>query len=118
MKYETTSAINARIAEIDNTITSLNQEKLELNTQLEELAAASPEYQLAIHLHDSTCKWNHTDGCSWYYEFKDKKHVWTGHAHSHALKQAQHLIAEATSIGVDVDTVLKMSTILSKSLKV
>ena len=41
--------------------------------------------QLAIKLHDLTCKSNHTDGCGWYYEISKGSHNWTGHTHQRYL---------------------------------
>lgn len=63
------------------------QEQLKL--QQEELVRLSPVHKLAIAIHDATCYTNHTDGCSWYYEIKNSRHEWSGHAHARALDQAK-----------------------------
>jgi hypothetical protein len=63
---------------------------LEKKRQLQKLR---PEEQLAIRLHDNLCHWNHTDGCSWFYETKGlgHKHDWAGNSHRGYLEKALYL---------------------------
>lgn len=48
----------------------LRKQRKELNEKIEKLEkiANDPTRILAERLHGSFCHWNHTDGCSWYYE--------------------------------------------------
>ena len=66
----------------------------------------SPAHQLAKELHGMLCNQNHTDGCGWHYEFKNKQHDWTGHAHSEYLKKAQKMICHCDEHGMDVGATL------------
>jgi len=53
--------------------------------------ALPEEYKLAITLHVMQCRWNHADGCGWYYEMKDGVHNWNGQSHEPYLRKAQVL---------------------------
>lgn len=39
-----------------------------LEAEWKALNSLTPLERLATMLHDSTCTWNHTDGCGWWYE--------------------------------------------------
>lgn len=69
------------------------QEAIEIERKrVAKLMAMPQEKQLAIALHDATCKHNHTDACSWYYEMtKEGDHGWEGPAHSEYLDRAAKL---------------------------
>ena len=41
----------------------------------------TPMQELAEELHTLLCHWDHTEGCSWYYETSGKATNWTGYAH-------------------------------------
>lgn len=45
--------------------------------------------EIAIKLHRYTCKCNHTDGCSWFYEIKDGMHDWSGFEHKRYLNKVK-----------------------------
>ena len=48
---------------------------------------------LVILAHDTLCRWNHTDGCSWGYEMNsDGSHNWQGWAHARWLKHLDDLV--------------------------
>lgn len=36
--------------------------------EIKYLFSIHPEYEIAELLHAKMCNWNHTDGCSWFYE--------------------------------------------------
>ena len=80
------------VTEIAAEIARRKQELAELETQLEVAKTEPEDIQLARKLHDMLCEWNHTDGCGWYYEFRDKKENWEGHAHSTYLGKARRLM--------------------------
>lgn len=74
-----------------------------LEKELETAKLESPDHQLAKELHSMLCTWNHTDGCGWYYEFKNKQDDWTGRAHGEYLKRAQKLIHACSQEGCTVE---------------
>ena len=99
---------NLTIFGIEEQIKKHQQELIDLETKLVEAKKESPDHQLATELHSMLCTWNHTDGCGWFYEFKNKKDDWTGHAHGEYLKKAQKLIHKCEHDGVPVESALSM----------
>lgn len=71
---------------------ALSEAKTALAAAQDEMNGMTPEQRIAIRLHDTTCRWNHTDGCGWFYEFKDKQHDWSGSSHKSYLEKAFKLI--------------------------
>ena len=61
------------VSELTVQIERRKQELAELEQKLKEAQAEPEDIRLARQLHDLLCHWNHTDGCSWYYETKNKK---------------------------------------------
>lgn len=54
----------------------------------------SPEQTFAIALHETRCRWNHTDGCGWEYEIKNRtEHQWGDWTHAKYLEQAEPISA-------------------------
>jgi hypothetical protein len=84
----------------------------DLQAQLEKAKLESPDHQLAKELHSMNCTWNHTDGCGWYYEMKNKQDDWTGHAHGEYLKKAQRLIHKCQDDGVTVEQAIALYKIV------
>ncbi len=80
------------VTEIAAEIERRKQELAELENQLDIAKNEPDDYRLARELHALLCRWNHTDGCGWFYEFKDKQDVWTGHAHAEYLGKARKLM--------------------------
>ena len=78
----------------------------DLQSQLIEAKLESTDHQLAKELHSMLCTYNHTDGCSWHYEFKNKNDDWTGSAHTEYLKKAQKLIGHCDREGMDITATL------------
>ena len=64
---------------------------LKIDEELESLKAFEPPERIAIVLHDLICRHNHTDGCSWFYELKDKVHDWEKAEHKDWLKRVSGL---------------------------
>lgn len=50
-----------------------------------ELTMLGKAKELAIQLHELDCGFDHTDECSWGYEFVDGKHLWNRYAHQRYL---------------------------------
>jgi hypothetical protein len=90
-----------------------NKEDLkDLESQLEYARSQNPVHQLAIELHNMQCRWNHTDGCGWYYEFQNKKDDWTGYAHTEYLKRASSLMAKAEKENISIDQMMAIYKIV------
>lgn len=87
----------------------------ELQAEIDKLSAAKSkleampaEHQLAIQLHETLCTWNHTDGCSWQYEFSNGQVEWDGYAHGKYLAKARKLIIFCEEHNVQVDKVISV----------
>lgn len=97
------------IQDIENEIAKVKEEHQKKLDELQHKLATEREksfdQQVATELHGLLCTWNHTDGCGWFYEFKDKKDNWSGSAHNNYLMRAQKLIHHC---GGNVDVVRKM----------
>jgi len=85
-----------------------NQEVKDLEAQLAAAKLESPDQQLAKQLHSMLCTWNHTDGCSWFYEMKNKQDDWTGHAHGEYLKKAQMITHQCKQRNIPVQTAMEV----------
>ena len=91
---------------IEEKIKQQEQSLKDLQAQYVEAKLESPDHQLAKELHSMLCTHNHTDGCGWHYEFKNKKDDWTGYAHVEYLKKAHKLICHCEQEGMDIATTL------------
>jgi len=101
------------ITEITGEIARRKQELAELEQKLKEAQAEPEDIRLARQLHNLLCHWNHTDGCGWYYEVKNKKEDWTGQAHDRYLGKARMLIhqckekAVGTQFAIEIFKMIK-----------
>lgn len=50
------------------------------------------EGQLALLIHAKTCKFNHTDGCSFFYETYNNRHNWDNNEHKVARRNARDIM--------------------------
>lgn len=55
--------------------------------RIKELEYSSEDKEDAIKLHDTVCRFNHTDGCGWFYDIKDGVHNWSGFEHKVNLEK-------------------------------
>ena len=99
---------NITISTIEEQILKGKQDLKELEEKLKEAKEQSPDHQLATELHSMLCTWNHTDGCCYFYEFKNGKDDWNGSAHGAYLKKAQKLICMCDQKGMSVDSALEI----------
>lgn len=93
---------------IEEKIKTHKAEMAKLEKELERAKLESPDHQLAKELHGMLCTWNHTDGCGWFYEMKNKEDDWTGRAHGEYLKRAQKLICQCKDEGIRVESAIAM----------
>lgn len=77
------SDLTSKITALEEQLENLRRQKL-IEDQLE----LSVEQKMAIELHAALCTWNHTDGCAWGYEIKNKVHDWNGGDHGSWLLKA------------------------------
>lgn len=96
------------IASYEADIKKREQELVAAKEQLKKAKLESPDKQLAKELHNMLCYWNHTDGCGWFYEFKDNQHDWTAYAHGQYLLKAQNLIGKCKEHGIAVEEALSI----------
>jgi hypothetical protein len=99
---------NLTIFGIEEKIKQHKADVAKLEQELEKAKLESPEHQLAKELHGMLCRWNHTDGCGWFYEFKNKEDDWLGSAHGTYLKKAQMLIHKCEAEGLKVEQALSI----------
>jgi hypothetical protein len=93
---------------IEEKIKQHKADMAKLEKELEKAKLESPDQQLAKELHGMLCTWNHTDGCGWFYEIKNKEDDWLGRTHGEYLKKAQKLICQCKDEGIRVETALSM----------
>lgn len=91
------------VAALQQKISAQREELAKLEQQLQTLESESTDQQLARELHDLTCSWNHTDGCSWFYEPEVGKDAWTGYAHSRYLDRARKLMVACEHQNITVE---------------
>lgn len=80
------SALDAEREDLQRRLKELEEEAQRLQREPDPKIAA-----LAERLHKELCAWNHTDGCSWFYEIKDSEHQWDQWAHKKWLDKAAEL---------------------------
>jgi hypothetical protein len=106
MKYQTVTELEQAIAQRTQ---QFNQDIKFLEAQLAALKLPpEPEWQLAKQLHAMLCTWNHTDGCGWYYEIRNKQDDWTGHAHDQYLTKARMIMHQCDQRKISVDTAIEV----------
>lgn len=96
------------IAAIQADIKKHEQDLAAAKAALEKAKLESPDKLLAKELHGMLCQWNHTDGCGWFYEFKNKEDDWTGHSHGQYLIKAQSLIGKCKDHNITVDQAISI----------
>jgi hypothetical protein len=102
--------------EIEEEIKKRTRELADLEQQLT-LAKLEPRYQLAKTLHSIFCTHNHTDGCGWFYEMKNKQDDWLAHTHGEYLQKALKFTHACQAEGIAADTALKVFKLAKESLK-
>lgn len=69
----------------------INKKESELNAlkeKLKHLNSLDSDKKLATILHEKQCKYNHVDGCSWYYREND----WSDSTHKEYLEKARCIL--------------------------
>lgn len=94
-----------KINSLKNEIEEKKRELANLEENQRFLEKSGPEYVLAVRLHSKLCRWNHTDGCGWFYAVKDGKHDWSDSSHRNYLEKARKILRETE---LDVETIIKV----------
>ena len=76
------------------------------------LIESSKTHLLAIKLHDKLCRWNHTDGCAWYYFIKDGVHDWSESSHKAYLVKAHRVMMHLDKKQITCDNVTEFIDVL------
>lgn len=76
-------------AELDMKIEAARELIAELQNEKERRSELTEDKKLAEYLHSKQCRWDHTEGCSWFYEVSDSEPNWSGYAHARYLSTAQ-----------------------------
>ena len=79
--------LDAEIQQTTYRIKDLQFQLLELISRKQVKQDLTVAQVLAEFLHKSTCRWNHTDGCGWYY-----RDDWTDYEHKKYLAIAERLL--------------------------
>jgi hypothetical protein len=98
----------SQIENLEASIAKQTQELADLKLALKEAKEQSPDKALADTLHGMLCNYNHTDGCGWFYEYKDKQPQWHGHAHGEYLKKAQKFICICKDLDINPDNAIDL----------
>lgn len=98
-----------RKAELEKLI---KEEKEAAEKAQAELDNNDPLKQLAIQLHNSLCRYNHTDGCGWYYEVSNERHNWNGCSHENWLNKAREVSTKLDEVGVSKEQAFEVIKIL------
>lgn len=90
MSYQTVKEVENAIAEQKRKLAELESAKEKMGKDRQ---TNSETGQLAIFLHSKLCNWNHTDGCSWFYEIeRDGTVNWAGYGHAKYWEIAQTIL--------------------------
>ena len=91
MSYQTVNDIDQEIEAQKLKLSELESAK---KAMIRDRQTTSLTGKLAITIHEKMCRWNHTDGCSWYYEIPRGVPDWSGHAHSKYWNIAAQLLSK------------------------
>lgn len=93
-------------AELTQAIAEAEEKIRKAKAELVELSTIPEDERLADSLHSMLCNWNHTDGCGWYYETKNKHADWNGYHHKHWLGKARKLMSRCKEHGISTSEAL------------
>ena len=102
-----------RISDLQDRISLLEAELNKTRDELDRAQKQDPIYLLAEQLHDRLCKFNHTDGCSWFYEVKGGEPNWTGWAHGKYLAHAQRVTGFCEAHEITVEQALDIHNVVN-----
>lgn len=88
--------------------------KVEIEQEKKATAELTLEQKLAITLHGSLCRWNHTDGCGWEYAIRDGVHDWSDWGHGQYLAKAHRLMSFCKRKGIDPELAVEIYSQVEK----
>jgi hypothetical protein len=80
----------SKFRDIDKEIKEAEEKLAGLKAEKNRFEGLTDEQQLAELIHDTQCRWNHTDGCGWYYESWDKP----GYSRTEYVEKARNILKE------------------------
>lgn len=89
---DTPSGLVAQRRELEEMEREIQRRRQEIEAAEEALDRTTPVHRLAIVLHDKFCRWNHTDGCGFFYEVNKGVHSWSSREHQNWLAKADALM--------------------------
>lgn len=105
--------------DIQNKLDKARIQRQNLDAEIEklenELRKVDPyTADIAVEIHNKTCHWNHTDGCSWYYEMKKGQHDWNGDTHTRYFKRAEKLVRFCEGWKITPEVAFEIQDIMQK----
>jgi small-conductance mechanosensitive channel len=82
----------SEVIKLEEQIAALQSKLEQAKKAADALKTLKLEERIAIARHDVLCRWNHTDGCSWFYEIKDGIHQFHMNEHARQLLGAQKIL--------------------------
>lgn len=103
-----------RINDLQDRISQLEADLNKARDELDRAQKQDPIYLLAEQLHDRLCKFNHTDGCSWFYEVKGSEPNWAAWAHDKYLAHAHRLTRFCEAHKITVEKALDIHNVVDR----
>lgn len=101
-----------QLQELERLETEIALRKAKISTLNEKEAEYGSLYSLAVLLHKKLCHANHTDGCSWEYEFRDEMPDWNASIHSEYLHKARLMLGFLNKNEITADTLPDLINLL------
>ncbi len=80
-----------RANQLQREIREKEEELSKIKVELALVKELLPHERIAVELHETLCRHNHTDGCSWHNEVKKGVHNWDGNEHKSWIKKGIRL---------------------------
>ena len=113
LKTETLQQVKETRALIEKARAKLEEMSKQLDITENKHKELTSTQKLAIVLHNKLCKWNHTDGCGWYYHMKDGLPTWADHSQQEYLKKATLLCLKADKLNITPEAAMDLMDSLS-----
>ena len=103
-----------RITDLQDRISQLEADLNKARDELDRAQKQDPILLLAEQLHDRLCRFNHTDGGSWFYEAKGGEPDWTAWAHGKYLAHAQRVAGFCEAHKITVEQALDIHNVVDR----
>lgn len=113
LKTETLQQVKETRALIEKARAKLDEMSEQLDSAETKHNGLTNTQKLAIMLHNKLCKWNHTDGCGWYYHVKDGLPTWEDYSQQEYLRKATLLCRKAEKLKITPEAAMDLMDSLS-----